>query len=246
MLNKTIALILAAGKGTRLLSLTREIPKPLIKVNNLPIILRLLNALEKTGIKKCLIVVGYKAKVLRRQIDRKYKNRLRVEYITNKEFASTNNMYSLWLARDYLLGYDCLLLEADVVFDWRLLRLLNWDSPHSFWLADKFRKDMNGALLVTDKKRRIRQIRIVKSKPRAHKDNYFKSIGILSLKNALTRKLFKWLDKEQKAGNKNIYYDLVLAKHLKEADLFVKYIDKFKWWEIDNEKDLEYARKLFK
>lgn len=246
MRNETTALILAAGKGVRLLSLTEKIPKPLIAVNNIPIIFRLLNGLEKVGFKKCLIVVGYKAALLRRKIDKEYKHRLKIRYIMNKEFAQTNNMYSLWLAKDCLLAGDCLLMEADVLFDYRILKLLDFNRPYSFWLADKFKKQMNGALLVADKNKRIKRIRIVRGKLKAYKGNYFKSIGILGLKKDLSRKVFGWLDKEVKKGNKNIYYDLVFARHLPEADLFVRYIKHFKWWEIDNQKDLEYARTLFR
>ena len=68
----------------------------------------------------------------------------------------------------------------------------------------------------------------------------------VKIKKDLGKKLSAWLNKEVTANNKNIYYDLVIAKYLKEANLFVKYINNLKWWEIDDESDLKYAQKLFK
>jgi NDP-sugar pyrophosphorylase family protein len=56
------AVILAGGKGKRLLPLTKNIPKPMAIVNNVPFLSYLIYALKKKGIKKILILVGYKSK----------------------------------------------------------------------------------------------------------------------------------------------------------------------------------------
>ncbi len=241
-----IAIILAAGKGIRLQPLTKEIPKPLIEVNNVPILFHTLECLKKLKIDKCIIVVGYKAKLFQELVDSKYKHDIDITYITNKDFDKTNNMYSLWLASDYLSNNDCILIEADVLFDYKILSSLDFRNPTSFWLVDKFKENMNGALLITDKTGKIEKIKIVREKLLEYKNNYYKSIGILKIKKDLGKKLSAWLNKEVTANNKNIYYDLVIAKYLKEANLFVKYINNLKWWEIDDESDLKYAQKLFK
>ena len=62
MINNLQAVILAGGKGTRLLNLTKEMPKAMIDVNGRPFIEILINQLKKKGIKKFLILAGYKKK----------------------------------------------------------------------------------------------------------------------------------------------------------------------------------------
>jgi len=56
------AVILAGGKGRRLLPLTKNLPKPMAPVNNVPFLSYLISSLKKSGIKKILILVGYKSK----------------------------------------------------------------------------------------------------------------------------------------------------------------------------------------
>ena len=62
MINNLQAVILAGGKGTRLLNLTKEMPKAMMDVNGRPFIEILINQLKKKGIKKFLILAGYKKK----------------------------------------------------------------------------------------------------------------------------------------------------------------------------------------
>ena len=55
------AVILAGGKGERLLPLTKKIPKPMAPINNIPFLSYLIFSLKNNGIKKILILVGYKS-----------------------------------------------------------------------------------------------------------------------------------------------------------------------------------------
>ena len=56
------AVILAGGMGKRLLPLTKNLPKPMAPINNIPFLSYLIFTLKKQGIKKILILVGYKSK----------------------------------------------------------------------------------------------------------------------------------------------------------------------------------------
>lgn len=115
------ALILAAGMGKRLKELTRDSAKCMVKVNQKTLIERMLYQLDRLKLREIVIVVGYKADRLI-----SYINSLDIQtpitFVTNDIYYKTNNIYSLYLARDYLLKDDTLLLESDLIFSDTLLK----------------------------------------------------------------------------------------------------------------------------
>ena len=60
------AIILAAGKGTRMKELTAEMPKPMLAVNGVPVLERIIKNLSKAGVRDLLIITGYKAEAVER------------------------------------------------------------------------------------------------------------------------------------------------------------------------------------
>ena len=113
-------LILAAGMGKRLKFLTNNNTKCMVKVNGVTMIERALRILDKKGLSRIVIVVGYEGQKL---ID--YIGTLNVKtpvvFINNPIYDKTNNIYSLALAKDYLCAEDTLLLESDLVFEESLI-----------------------------------------------------------------------------------------------------------------------------
>ena len=109
-------LILAAGMGKRLKELTQNNTKCMVKVNGVALIDRMLHQLDACGLERIVIVVGYEGQKL---ID--YIGTLSVAtpivYVENPVYDKTNNIYSLFLARDKLEEDDTLLLESDVIFE---------------------------------------------------------------------------------------------------------------------------------
>lgn len=243
---KYLAIILAAGRGSRLYPLTGSSPKPLVKVNGKPILFHALDCLKEFGIDRCVIAIGYKGDFIRRAVDSVYSGKMHIRYIINDKFERTNNSYTLWLMREYLRENDCILIEGDVMFDRRILSINPAPTGDgSCWIVDKFRKGMNGALLSAGKSGRINGVRILKDPAVMEPRNGYKSVGILKIKRDFGWKLSKWLDDEVDAGNINIYYDLVIAKHLPEVDFSIGCVGGFKWCEIDDANDLERARNMF-
>ena len=94
------ALILAAGMGKRLKDLTSDSAKCMVKVNGKTLIERMLSQLDELNLSKIIIVVGYKAEGLKSYIN-SLNIKTPITFVTNKIYSKTNNIYSLYLAKNY-------------------------------------------------------------------------------------------------------------------------------------------------
>ncbi len=121
------ALILAAGLGSRLAPITDTRPKSLVPVNGKPIILKQLENLVLNGVTDITVVAGYRADVLEKAVRKLYPG---VHILTSADYASTNNMYSAYLAREEFAGEAFLMMNADVFLDASVIAaLLRFDWP---------------------------------------------------------------------------------------------------------------------
>lgn len=109
------AIILAAGIGKRLKDFTEGLPKCLLKIGGRTILERQLEALSGFDV---VMVVGYKAEMIKKLYPK-------LKYVYNPDFESTNTIHSLGLA---LNGKDTLVLNGDVVFDKKIIKLLDQPS----------------------------------------------------------------------------------------------------------------------
>ena len=116
------ALILAAGMGSRLKDLTANNTKCMVKVNGVTMIERMLHQLDAKALSKIVIVTGYEGQKLIDYIET-LDISTPIEFVDNPIYDQTNNIYSLWLAKDKLLEEDTLLLESDLIFEDRVLDL---------------------------------------------------------------------------------------------------------------------------
>ncbi len=238
------AVILVAGLGSRLKPLTHEVPKCLTEINGKPILKNTLELLSKKGFKRAVIVIGFLGERVREAIGKKF-NEMDIIYLENPTFMETNSMYSAWLAREYI-EKGTLLIEGDTIFEEEILeRVLKTDKDKSFWIVDKFTEQFDGCMSTADENNRIIKVEIVKEKLKEYKNNFFKSTGILKITSEFGKEFSNWLNDDVKAGNVNIYYDLVLAKHIHEKPLYVYNISDLKWFEIDNFQDVRKAENIF-
>jgi len=108
------AVILAAGIASRLRPLTDNTPKCLLKVGEKNILELSIENLLSNNLREIIIVTGYLENQIRDFMRVRFPQ-LNISYIYNKFYSTTNNIYSLWLAKDTVLGDDMLMMDSDIV-----------------------------------------------------------------------------------------------------------------------------------
>jgi choline kinase len=232
------AVILAAGIASRLRPLTNNTPKCLLKVGDKSILELTLENLIANNISDIIIVTGYLENLVRSSVKEKFAQ-LNVTFIFNESYASTNNIYSLWLAKDALLGDDMLLLDSDIIFDKQVITELI-HSGYDNCLALK-RHDVGAEEIKVkaDEKGRILEI----SKEVVPSEAAGESIGIELFEKRSLAKLFKIIDHKIIAENKvNIFYEAAFQELINNKhDIFTVDITQYYCTEIDTAADLENA-----
>jgi choline kinase len=140
------ALIIAAGRGTRIHSVHGDHPKCLIQFNRSEstILDHQIESLFAVGVVNIGIVVGYEKDQIIQHVLTNYRDRRRqFSFIENLAFAKTNNIYSLWLAQAWLNGESFVCLNADVVFDSRILMPAVNSLAHPILLAGDLNFDVS-------------------------------------------------------------------------------------------------------
>jgi choline kinase len=108
------AIVLAAGRGGRLRGVTGSLPKCLARIGAATLLERQVSTLRACGIDEVTVVAGYRASDVRRSCGHG------VGVVHNARYASTNSLYSLWLARD-LMADGFVVLNSDVLFPEQML-----------------------------------------------------------------------------------------------------------------------------
>ncbi|TRX70488.1 sugar phosphate nucleotidyltransferase [Carboxylicivirga sp. M1479] len=234
------ALLLAAGTGSRLFPLTKKSPKCLTLVNEKSILERLVSNLKKQGFKKLIIVTGHEKECIMDFLGRRSGN-LSIEYIHSPLYRTTNNIYSLWMARE-IINEPFVLFESDLVLNTSLLNEMVY--PDRMAVA-KMQPWLNGTTVTLNKKNEI--IQFQKGTTEAYSDTRYKTVNIYSFSltswQAIVRKLNQYISE----GNVNCYYESVFAEMIEDKSLSLESVsfDHKPWYEIDTIDDLAEAEKLF-
>ncbi len=240
-------LILAAGMGKRLKALTRNNTKCMVEVNGVTLIQRMLSQLEKLHLSRVVIVVGYEGQKL---ID--YIETLNIStpicYVNNPIYDKTNNIYSLSLAKDYLLKEDTLLLESDLIFEDSVLRTLIEDPRDTLALVDKYESWMDGTCVKISENDTIEAF--VPGKKFVFEDipQYYKTVNIYKFSKRFSESHYvPFLDAYSKALGNNEYYEQVLRviTMLDDPEIKAKRLNGQLWYEIDDIQDLDIASSIF-
>jgi len=116
------AIILAAGKGKRLAPITNRIPKALINIGGKTILERLFGVLSECGVSDVLIVVGYLEEQIRTFVKNYNDNDINIEIISNKEYESTDNMYSVMLCEKKCIDDSIIILNGDLIVSSEIIK----------------------------------------------------------------------------------------------------------------------------
>jgi choline kinase len=189
------AIILAAGVGDRLQPFTQLFPKCLAPVNGVPILVNALTHLSDAGVNEVVIVVGHHKEKIYERIGETF-NALKVTYIESESYATTNNIYSLWLARKHLVE-DVLLLEADVFFERRLLdRMLSYESG-SLAAVSRHQSWMSGTVVSVNKAGNIQALMDARDQgPDFDYSKVFKTANIYLFRGEFLRRYFVDIERE--------------------------------------------------
>lgn len=241
------AIILAAGMGRRLGELTGGNTKCMLEVNGIRLIDRALTHLTKLPLNKIVLVVGYKADNVRNYIGAQY-NGVCVEYVENKVYDKTNNIYSLYLAKDFLAEDDTILLESDLIFDENVVRKLLENGEANLALVDKYESWMDGTVVTIDKDNYIKNFVSKKYFNWADIPHYYKTVNIYKFSREFSVSHYiPMLQAYCTALGNNEYYEQVLRVIALMDNTAIKALplDGEKWYEIDDIQDLDIAESMF-
>ena len=239
------AIVLAAGLGKRLKPITDHSPKCLTEVNRTPILVNTLENLSAIGISNCTIVIGYLSDKIVQTIGTRFSG-VDVQYIENSIYESTNDMYSLWLARETLTK-GAVIIEGDVfIRSETLKRALYSMDERSFYIAGKYNGKADEVIIKTDSKRRIRSIHVSWGKGTSPGSNTFVSCGILAVQTDYGKRFSRWLADWVHEKKVTYLFDDVLSQYAGSYPLWVYEIGRDEWVEIDTAEDLKRAEALFR
>lgn len=226
--------ILAAGRGSRLNGGTEDMPKCLAKVGGVSLVERQIAALQACGVRDIAIVIGCEAEAVRRACGRS------IRYVENPDFASTNSLYSLWLAR-HLLTDGAAILNCDVLFHPRLLDDL-LTSRYQDAMLIAYRDDTGPPFGDEEMKVTVRRgcvIEMSKQMDPAAADG--ENVGVLKFGRDGARLLVPILDRIVRAGGMREWAPRAFVEFASQRPLRAIGTRGLPWTEIDFPEDYERA-----
>ena len=241
------AIILAAGMGKRLGELTKGNTKCMIEVGGETLISRLLHQLDQLHLQRIILVVGYKAKELREYLLNIH-IQTAIEYVENTIYDKTNNIYSLYLAKDYLTKDDTLLFESDIIMEDSLIQKLIENPYPDLALVDKYESWMDGTVVTIDEENRI--LRFIPNSLFKYDEipDYYKTVNVYKFSKHFSSTMYvPFLEAYCKALGRNEYYEQVLRviTMLDNSGIRALPLNGEQWYEIDDIQDLDIAESIF-
>lgn len=240
-------IILAAGMGKRLKELTHNNTKCMVKVNGTTLIERALSQLDKFNLSRIVIVIGYEGKKLVDYVE-SLDIKTKVSFVENPIYDRTNNIYSLYLAKEYMEEDDTLLLESDLIFEEDVLKCLIEDERDTLALVDKYESWMDGTCMKIGADDTIEEFVPGTQFQFDEAGNYYKTVNIYKFSREFSKTHYiPFLEAYINALGNNEYYEQVLRviTMLDNPMIKAKRLNGQLWYEIDDIQDLDIASSLF-
>lgn len=232
------AILISAGKGTRLRPLTKNTPKCLIQVGNGETVLEhQIKTLKNAGVDNISIITGY----LSEQVEAKVKQIDNIDIIYNPFYDVSNNLYSLWMAK-WHMDEEIITINGDDLFYQDVIeKLINREEDIVMTVSKDDEYDEDDMKVV------IKGDNVIKVGKKLDLDIVNgESVGIIKFSKNGAKILKSELEEMVKSGNyKNDFY-LNALQSIMDKSIGVNYqeIDKSKWQEMDFHQDLELIKEL--
>lgn len=233
--------------GRRLGKLTANNTKCMIRVNGVRLIERMLDQLTHEKLARIILVIGYQGEKVCQFVGNKWQG-VPIEYVWNRVYDQTNNIYSLWLAREKLLQDDTLLLESDLILDDAIIpKILHHPYP-DLACVDKFQSWMDGTVVLLDENNRIQRFVLKKEFLYEEIPFYYKTVNIYKFSRSFSESHYlPFLEAYSHALGNQEYYEQVLRVIALLDNPVIKALplEGERWYEIDDVQDLDIAESLF-
>jgi len=233
------AVILAAGQGTRIRSVHGEHPKCLIEVDGSTILDHQIEALSLAGVNDIAIVVGYeKQQIISHVMARSVASNQHIHFIENPAFSISNNIYSLWLALDWLRGDSFIVLNADVIFDPGVLQSAVRPYAPISMIVDPLWRDETMKVIIEDD-------RVIEMSKKIAREEFSGTyIGITVFAKSIQNQFFRKMNKLIDAGRVNEFFN-VAVQQLADEGVHIGFTstEGLAWAEIDDPVDLSFAQR---
>lgn len=233
--------------GKRLGELTKGNTKCMIEVGGETLISRLLRQLDRQHLSRIVMVIGYKAQELRDYLAT-LPTTTPIEFIENTIYDKTNNIYSLYMAKDYLCAEDTLLFESDIIMEDAVINKLVNNPYPNLALVDKFESWMDGTVVTLDSENRI--LRFIPNSQFRYEEipQYYKTVNIYKFSRDFSTNMYvPFLEAYCTALGRNEYYEQVLRviTMLDNSGMRALPLSGEQWYEIDDIQDLDIAESIF-
>ncbi len=233
------AIIIAAGKGTRLYPLTKNTPKSLLEIGNgLTLLESQLYSLKENNIKDVTIIVGYRAEQIEAKI-KKYENDFNINTVYNPFFATSNNLISVWFARHFMQE-DFITINGDDIFNPSIIQNLLKSKANITMVIDEKKSYDDDDMKITHSEGLVHKV----SKQIPFEEANGESVGIIKFSGYGPKIYVDILDEMvRKEENKNVFYLRAIQEIIKKGyPVNYSKCSPGDWAELDFHPDLMFIR----
>ena len=233
------AIILAAGIARRLYPITLTRPKCLLEVSGQPLIDYQMKALQKVGVKKVTVVIGYLSEMIINHLNKKF-SKMEINYVNNPHFFETNTSYSLYLCKEELCKTDFLLMNADVLYPLELIRRIASDSRDNVLAVEVKLCGQEEVKVIEGEDQRVVAI----GKELIEQNSLGEFIGVARFSKTFGRLFADSLTQLITEGGKGEYFETALHPLLPTSKVYYSDISDLQCIEVDFIQDLEKAKEM--